>query len=582
MSEDILLQVNKPARYIGEEWNVSRKKFEDAAIRFGLCFPDLYEVGMSNLGIRIIYSILNSLPDVVCERFFCVCDDLEQKLRVNDKSIFSLESKKPLREFDIIGFSLDSELDYTNVLRVLDLGLIPIRAKDRDSSFPLIIGGGACTMNPEPMHEFFDLFLIGEAEEVILEFIDRYLKHKEKFRSGLMSKADLLFEFAQIEGVYVPSFYEAVYSADGALQEFKPKVKGIPKKIKKRFVKDLDKAHFPLDWLVPYIQIIHDRVTLEIMRGCPNRCRFCQARSQYYPLRLRSQEHILSLADCAYKRTGYEELSLIGLSVTDYPGIDKALESLNVLFKGKGIGISLPSIKAKAGVGNLTSIIAQVKKTGLTFAPEAGSKSMREILAKDFNEEHFFQSLEESFASGYQHVKLYFMIGLPHESGADLDEIVNFSIRVSELRRKVKGSPAQVKISINTLIPKPHTAFQWFAMIDPESAKSKQEYLRNKAKNKRLKLTFHNCSMSFLEGVLSRGDRRLAQVISAAFAKGARFDAWGDHFAIEKWMEAFRETGVDPNYYLNELPVHGILPWDFIDVGIDKETLRLEYNKILQ
>lgn len=584
MIEDLLLQVRKPARYIGQEWNVSRKNFGDAAIKFALVFPDLYEVGMSNLGTRIVYSVLNSSPDVACERFFSVDDDMEEKLRSAGESIFSLESRKPLRDFDIVGFSLDSELDYTNVLRILDLGSVPLKATQRNHTHPLVIGGGGCTLNPEPMHEFFDLFIIGEAEDIIQEFIEAYRRHKTKFKAGAVSKEELLFVFSQLEGVYVPSFYEVAYSAagDGKITGFSPKIKGVPKKIKKRFVRDLDKSHFPLDWLLPYIQIIHDRVTLEVMRGCPNRCRFCQARSQYFPFRIRNAESILHLAGCSYKRTGYEEISLIGLSVTDYPGIDKLLESLNALFSGRGISISLPSIKAKAGTGKLSSIIARVKKTGLTFAPEAGSERLRQMLAKDFNEEDFFKALEEAYLSGYQHVKLYFMIGLPYESQEDLDEIINFSVRVSELRRKAKSSPAQVNISINALIPKPHTAFQWFGMETAEGLKAKQDHLRKAAKNKRLRLAFHYRAMSFLEGVLSRGDRRLSDVIFLAFAKGAKFDAWGDHFRAEKWMEAFEEKQIDPAFYLKEKSVHDILPWDFIDTGIDKETLVADYNKILQ
>lgn len=582
MPEELLLQINKPARYIGEEWNVSRKRFEDAAIKFALSFPDLYEVGMSNLGIRIIYGILNGQPDIVCERFFSVNDDMEEKLKSESKSIFSLESKKPLKDFDLVGFSLGSELDYTNVLRILDLGFIPLRAAERDKSDPLVIAGGACSMNPEPMHEFVDCFLIGEVEESILEFIATYREHKERFRSGAMSKEELLILLAQVEGVYVPSLYDVRYGEDGCISEFKPRFSGIPAEIKKRYCADLDQAYFPVKWLVPYIQVIHDRVPIEIMRGCPNRCRFCQARSQYAPFRMRSHKQIMDLAQCAYKSSGYEELSLIGLSVSDYPGIDKVLEDLNRSFQGKGISLSLPSIKAKAQVGNLSSIIAKVKKTGLTFAPEAGSERLRNMLAKDFDEQGFFQALEDAYRSGYQHVKLYFMIGLPGEKESDLDAIIDLSVRVSESSRKAVGRPAQVNISINTLIPKPHTAFQWCGMDLEDSMKLKQEYLRSRTKNKRLKLSFHNRSMSFLEAILSRGDRRLSPVIFSAFKNGAKFDAWGDHFSIDKWMAAFSQAQVDPRRYLMEKHPKELLAWDFIDAGVDKEALRQDYNKILQ
>lgn len=581
MQNDCLLQVNKPARYIGEEWNVSRKDFESAEVKFALCFPDLYEVGMSNLGIRIIYSILNNIPDVACERFFSCGLDMEKILRSNSDSLLSLESKKTLRDFDIIGFSLGSELDYTNALNILELGDIPLLASARDNTSPLVIGGGPCVLNPEPMHEFFDLFLIGEAEDLILEFVDAYKKHKQHYKSSRLSKQDLLFMFSKLEGAYVPSLYEVSYNSDGTIKEFRPTIDGAPVKIKKRFVKDFNSSHFPLNWLVPYIQTIHDRVTLEAMRGCPNRCRFCQARSQYYPLRIRGIEKILDLARAAYERTGYEEVSLAGLSVSDYPGIEKLAQELINLFKAKGVSLSLPSIKAQAGVGEISAVIASIRKTGLTFAPEAGSLRLRGFLRKNFNEDEFFQVLEKSYASGYQHVKLYFMIGLPFEKQEDLDGIIDLSIRVSELRRKVKNVPAQINISINTLIPKPHTAFQWLAMDSVQSIKDKQDYLKNKTKNKRLKLNFHNRNMSFLEGVLSRGDRRLAQVIFSAFKKGARFDAWGNYFNFEIWREAFAESGVSPDFYLKEKKQDDILPWDFLDVGIEKQLFFDEFNKII-
>lgn len=581
MLEDILLQVNKPARYIGNEWNVSRKDFDKAYIKFALCFPDLYEVGMSNLGIRIIYSILNNSEDILCERFFSCDTDMERILRANGLEFFSLESKKRLKDFDIIGFSLASELDYTNVLNILELGNIPLKAALRDHTHPLVICGGPATLNPEPMHEFFDLFIIGEAEDLIVEFVDTYRKYKEKYRSDKISKQDLLFMFSKIPGVYVPSFYEVTYGPSGNLLEFKPKAKDIPPKIKKRIVTDLNSSPFPLDWVLPFIQIIHDRITLEIMRGCPNRCRFCQARGQYFPLRTRSIKTILNLAYQTYKRTGYEEMSLGGLSVSDYAKIEELVEELINLFKGEAVSVSLPSLKAKPGARNLPSLIANVKKTGLTFAPEAGSVRLRKILAKDFAEQEFFKTLEEAYLSGYRHVKLYFMIGLPYEDERDLDGIINFSTQVSQLMRTVKGIPAQVNISINTLIPKPHTPFQWFPMEVLETIKYKQGYLKNKKRGGKLRLSFHNPYMSFLEAVLSRGDRRLSEVIFCAFKKGARFDAWSNHFSFEKWLAAFRELNIDPDFYLRQRPTDELLPWDFIDVGINKDELISEFNKTI-
>jgi len=580
MQEEILLQVNKPARYIGREWNVSRKEFDNAQVRFALGFPDLYEVGMSNLGIRILYGILNNIPGVACERFFAPGEDLEKNLRSQNKEIFSLESGRGLKEFDIIGFSLGSELGYTNVLNILELGGIALQSSLRDNSHPLIIGGGPCVMNPEPMHEFFDLFVIGEAEDALGEIVEIYRQNKKDYKSAQISKADLLFKLSQVGGVYVPSFYEVSYDHKGRIEGFEPNIKGIPPRVRKRFVKDLDRAFFPSDWIVPYIQIVHDRITLEVMRGCANRCRFCQARSQYYPLRQRSVENILDLAEKAYRNSGYEDISLCGLSVSDYSRIEELLTRLVDLSKPRAVGVSLPSLKAKAIVGNFSSLIASIKKTGLTFAPEAGSKKLREVMAKDFDEEEFFCALEKAYASGYQHVKLYFMVGLPSETEEDLDTIVDFSVRTSESRRKACGRSADVNISINALIPKPHTAFQWLAMEDNQSIKSKQDYLRGKIKKyKRLNLNFHNLNMGFIEGVLSRGDRRLSQVICSAFKKGARFDAWSDHFSLLKWLEAFQEAGIDPNFYTKEIAIDKRLPWDFIDVGISRESFLEEFNK---
>lgn len=581
MFEEILLQVRKPGRYIGQEWNVVKKDFDQSQVRFALCFPDLYEVGMSNLGIRIIYSILNSIPDVCCERFFSPAIDMENILRKNNLEIFSLESKKPLRSFDIIGFSLGYELSYSNVLNLLDLGRIPLKASSRDCTFPLVIAGGPCTLNPESMYEFFDFFVIGEAEEVILEIIDLYRKLKDRFKTSQVSKEELLILFSEIEGVYAPSLYEVKYFQDGSIEEFRPKFKNLPPRIKKRFIKDLDNTHFPLQWLVPYIEIVHDRLAIEVMRGCPNSCRFCQSRSLYFPHRFRNLKNALKLASQTYQHSGYEELSLVGLSVSDYPFLGRLLNDLVNLFKEKAVGVSLPSIKPKTLVANLASLIATIKKTGLTFAPEAATERLRRTLSKDFDEQIFFKALEEAYLSGYQRVKLYFMIGCPSEEENDLDSILDFSTYVSELRRKKNLSPAWVNISINALIPKPHTPFQWLAMEEINSLKSKIQYLKNKLKNKKIKLNFHDLKMSFLEAVLSRGDRRLSQIILSSFKKGARFDAWDDYFVFQYWSDSFLEFKIDPNFYLQEKSPDEFLPWDFLDIGISKDVLLGEYNKII-
>jgi radical SAM family uncharacterized protein len=582
LNDDLLLGVRKPARYIGQEWNVSRKDFDKAQIKFALCFPDMYEVGMSNLGIRILYSLLNKIEDITCERFFAPDSDLEILLRKNQSGLVSLESKKGLRQFDIVGFSLGYELGYTNVLNMLDLGGVPLQASLRDESFPLIIAGGPAVLNPEPMHEFFDLFVLGEAEEAILEIIQVYRKFKSRFSASRQDKKELLMMLGNIEGVYVPSLYEPIYNVQGKIEKFKTQIEGLALKIKKRIICELDNAHFPADWLVPYIQIVHDRISLEIMRGCPNRCRFCQAKAQYFPLRQRSPANILAVADKLYENTGYEEISLMGLSVSDYPWLKELLTSLVERFRDKGISISLPSIKPKDMLGKLTDLIATIKKTALTFAPEAATQRLRNIIGKNFSEEDFSKTIEESYQCGYQHIKLYFMIGLPYEERADLDAILEFARKSSESRRKVKGRAAQVNVSINTLIPKPHTPLQWFKMLSLEQIKEKQDYLKSHCKNRWIKLNFHNRFMSFLEGVFSRGDRKLSKVVLLAFQKGARFDGWEEYFRFDLWTESFKECGIDPDFYLQERQTDELLPWDFLDVGISKQQLIAEYKQVLE
>jgi len=561
MTEDLLLNVHRPGQYLGNEWNAYKKDPGSSAVSFALGFPDLYEIGMSNLGLRIIYGVLNNMTDVACERFFAVEADMEAALKSNNRRLSSWESNQELIRFDFLGFSLGSELNYTNVLSILELAGLPLQSSLRDCQYPLVIAGGPCSLNPEPMADFFDLFIIGEAEEAIVELLNLYRKYKNDYKTGRLTKDRLLLELSRVEGVYVPSLYAAHL------------------KVKKRVVADFDSAYFPCNWMVPYVQTVHDRVTLEIMRGCPNHCRFCQARSQYYPLRLRSRENVILLANSAYAASGYEEISLAGLSVSDYPGLEKLVSDLTGSFKERAVNLSLPSLKAKALLGNVSTLIARIKKTGLTFAPEAGTQRLRQALAKDFSEDDFFKAVEEAYSAGYQHLKLYFLIGLPGEKEEDLDGIINFAQAASEIKKKIKGGAAQINISINPLIPKPHTPFQWLKMESIAAIKEKQNYLRGHCKNKRLKLNFHSLEMGFLEGVLSRGDRKLAGVILAAYRKGARFDAWSSSFSFTRWQEAFSEQGVDAQEYLKEKPTSEILPWDFIDTGIKKENLAEEFNK---
>jgi radical SAM family uncharacterized protein len=537
---------------------------------------------MSNLGLRIIYGLINNIDEFVCERFFAPEADMDIALRAAGKRLFSLESSRDLIDFDILGFSLGSELNYTNVLSILDLAGLPLESALRNQEFPLVIGGGPSVLNPEPIAEFFDLFIIGEAEEAIVELLNLYKNLKADYKGRKLSKENLLIHLSKIEGVYVPSLYALDYNAMGEMIAFYPKIKELPLKIKKRVVKDFDAAYFPCNWIVPYVTTIHDRVTLEIMRGCANRCRFCQARTQYYPLRIRSKEKIINFANLACAASGYEELSLAGLSVSDYPGLEALVAQLMQIFKEDCVNLSLPSLKARALLGNVSTLIAKVKKTGLTFAPETGSQRLRQALAKDFSEEDFFNAITVAYQAGYQHLKLYFLIGLSGETNADLDGIIDFASQSSEVKRKISGFPAQINVSINSLIPKPHTPLQWLKMEPIAALQEKQNYLRSHCKNRRIKFNFHSFQMGFLEGVLSRGDRKLSKVILSAYRKGAKFDAWSNYFSFTKWLEAFSDEGIDPQIYLNEKLVTSILPWDFIDTGIDKEDLLSEYNKYIE
>ncbi len=571
--DDTLAGVFKPGRYIGEEWNSSRKDFGKADLKFALCFPDLYEVGMSNLGLRILYGILNREEGLACERFFSPTREFEESLRSRGTLLFSLESKQPLKAFDIVGFSLAYELCYTNVLAMLDLGGIPLDSSKRDADDPLVIAGGPCALNPEPMHEFFDLFLVGEAEEAVLEIAGVYRRLAPDYKAGRISRRELLCELAKIGGVYVPGLYKVSYNDDGTLSKFLPSVPGLPEKIVKRYLRDLNSAFYPVDWIVPYIEIVHDRLTLEVMRGCPNKCRFCQATVQYHPWRLRSKEIITDLAARAYSCTGYEEISLSGLSVSDYPHVQGLVEELTRMFAGKAVGISLPSVKPRAGLGNISQLISTVKKTGLTFAPEAASEKLRLAVNKKFDMDNFFRTLEESYAAGYQRVKLYFMIGLPGEEESDLAAIIKMADEVSQLRRKVCGrSGALVSVSVNTLIPKPHAFFERIPMLDENAIRAKQDYLRSVNRNRNVKLAMHDARMSLVEGVISRGDRRLSGVIREVFLRGARFQAWEAHFNPDLWFQALQKQGLDPSFYLRERPADEILPWSHIDMGVGKES----------
>ena len=567
--EEILPLVRKPARYLGNEWNVVRKDPRAQKVRFAICFPDLYEIGMSNLGLRIIYGLLNSLPEVSCERVFLPDVDMREILKTRKIPLFSLESKMELSEFDLIGFCLSCELSYTNMLAVLDLSGIPLLAKDRDSAFPLVIAGGASVGNPEPAADFVDLFLIGEAEEALPEIIERYKESKIKNQKSKITREETLRELAGIKGVYVPSLYEVEYDARGVLKEFRPKYPDIPVRIRKRVVEDLNQAYYPIDWIVPYIQIVHDRAAIELMRGCPYNCNFCQARSVYSGLRLRSPEKVLELVDKISHSSGYEEFSFLSLSTSSYPYLRDIVVSLSDKFQKQAIAISLPSLRPKSYLGALAEYLAKVRKTTLTFAPEAGSERLREVINKNFSMEEFYSAISSAYKAGWQAIKLYFMIGLPDETNQDLEGILEIAQKVSKLRLESAGRPAQVRLSISFFVPKPHTFFEREKMENRDKLKENILYLRDKARkiSKKITLDFHNLETSILEAVLSRGDRSLGEVILRAYNNGCLLDGWPEHFKPELWLKAFKESGKDFDFYLRERSADEILPWQHIDVS---------------
>ncbi len=558
--DELLLQVRKPARYIGGEWNMVKKDWTSDKVKVLLAFPEVYEVGMSYLGLKILYGILNKRDDCLCERVFSPWPDFEEILRKNKMSLFSLESRRPIKEFDIIGISLAYELNYTNVLNLLDLGGIPLNASDRSEDDPLVIAGGPTCYNPEPMSEFIDAFVIGDAEDAIGELIEIYkLNHDRK---------KLLRELAKISGVYVPSLYEAAYNEDGTIKSFLPKEKELPLKIRKRVVKDLDKAFYPTDQIVPYIQIVHDRIMLEIMRGCKHACKFCQAGTTYRPRRERSKGTVLSLAKEAYSKTGYDEITLLSLSSADHSQIRQIIEELNKEFQGKGVSVSVPSLRIEDSLGKLPALLSQVKKSGLTFAPEAGSDCLRKVISKNIDIEKLTEALRESYRSGWRRVKLYFMIGLPTEKEEDLEAIAKLLYKVSNLKREIDGKDAQVTASINAFVPKPHTPFQWEPMETIDNLSEKKRFLRSIVKSRMVEIDFNSFQMGHLEAAFARGDRRLSRVVYEAWKRGARFDGWKEYFNFNLWLESFRENSLDPDFYTSRRRgPDEILPWDFIDIG---------------
>lgn len=571
--EQLFCTVQKPGRYSGGELNSIVKEKSAEQVRFAFCFPDTYEIGMSHLGMKILYSQFNSREDIWCERVFAPWIDFEEVMKRENIPLFALESRDALSDFDIIGFTLQYELSYTNVLNMLELGGIPLRAEQRTGLSPLVVAGGPCTCNPEPLADFIDIFFLGEGEESDLEVIELY----RKFRDSGGSKEDFLREAAKIEGVYVPSLYNVSYNADGTVAEVSA-CGGAPATVKKRICKKMDEAYYPDKFVVPYIEIVHDRAVQEIFRGCIRGCRFCQAGYIYRPVREKSPEVINSQAKALCENTGYDELSISSLSTSDYTKLEKLLNEMLEWTEEKRVSLSLPSLRIDNFSPELLEKISHLRKSGLTFAPEAGTQRLRDVINKNVTEDEILGTCRTAFAGGYTQVKLYFMLGLPTETDEDLAGIAELGQKIVNeyynMPNRPKGKAVNVGISVSTFVPKPFTPFQFEPQITREEIVRRQKYLRDCITTRKISLSWHGNETSFLEGVLARGDRRLGKVIETAFKKGCRFDSWDECFSLEKWYEAFEECNIDPAFYANRArKFDEITPWEHLDYGITKKFL---------
>lgn len=571
--EQLLLSVQKPGRYSGGEINSVIKNKEDVDVRFAFCFPDNYEVGMSHLGMKILYSLFNERDDIWCERVFAPWPDFESVMRQNDIPLFALESREPIRDFDFIGFTLQYELSYSNVINMLELSGVPLLSKDRKGFTPLVVAGGPCTCNAEPLADFVDIFFLGEGEESDLEVIDLYKKYKKN--GG--TKEEFLIECAKLEGVYVPSLYNVEYNKNGTVKSITPKCDA-PKTVRKRIEKDLDKTYYPKNFVVPYIEIVHDRAVQEIFRGCIRGCRFCQAGFIYRPVREKSVETICSQAKAICDSTGYDEISLSSLSTSDYREIEPLLNNLLEWTNKEKVSLSLPSLRIDNFSDDLLQKISAIRKSGLTFAAEAGTQRLRNVINKNITEEEIISTCKTAFEGGYTAVKLYFMIGLPTETYDDIKGIADLAQKIVDtfyqMPNKPKGKSVSVNISVSNFVPKPFTPFQFHPMITSEEIIEKQKYLKECIHSRKIVFNYHDNKTSFLEGVFARGDRRLSSVLLKAHEKGCKFDSWDEYFDLEKWLDAFKECGLEPEFYANrERSYDEVNPWDHLDYCVSKEFL---------
>lgn len=580
--ERLLLKVQKPGRYVGGELNEVIKNKKDIDVRFAFCFPDTYEVGMSHLGMKILYSLLNSVDYIWCERVFAPWIDMEEMMVKNNIPLYALESGDSVADFDFIGFTLQYELSYTNMLNMLKLSGIPIKSSDRTEMKNIVVAGGPNTCNPEPIADFVDIFFIGEGEEVDLEVIELF----RECRSQGCDKAEFLRRAAQIEGVYVPSLYDVNYNDDGTIKSFVPK-ENAPAVIHKRIMKNMDESYYPDKFVVPMIEIVHDRVVQEMFRGCIRGCRFCQAGFIYRPVREKSVDTIDGQSHLLCETTGYDEVSLSSLSSSDYTKIVPLLERLNSWAKEEKVSLSLPSLRVDGFSDDIMNRIKTVRKSGLTFAPEAGSQRMRDVINKNVRQDELIETCSTAFSGGWTTVKLYFMIGLPTETMDDVADIAHLGQAVVDAYyqtpNRAKGKSVKVTLSTSSFVPKPFTPFQWEPQDTIPTLHEKQQHLKESITTKKINYNYHDADTSFVEAVFARGDRKLCKAMELACERGFHFDGWGDCFSLEKWLEVFRDSGIDPAFYANRRrSFDEILPWDHIDCGVTKSFLIKECLKAYQ